>query len=128
MIEALVMTAALMGQSDFDPPEYRGYHYSKKADKFLTCVAKRESNFGWRKDGPYGSGIVQTIQSTWDVYAERADYPEWAGVRPYKAPKYVQWEIAFVMVDPYPKKKGLEGRHHWSSKHALTIGKKIKDC
>jgi hypothetical protein len=128
MIEALMLTVALAGKADFDPPEYRGYHYSKKAEKFLTCVAERESSFGWRADSKYGSGIVQWIQPTWDHYVDRAGYPEWVGVRPYKAPKYVQWSTAFVQLDPYPKKKGLEGRHHWSSKHALTIGKKIKDC
>lgn len=128
MIEALALATVLAGKADFDPPEYRGYHYSKKAEQFLTCVAERESSFRWRADGPYGSGIVQWIQPTWDTYAERAGYPEWVGVRPYKAPKYVQWSTAFVMLDPYPKKKGLEGRHHWSSRHALSIGKKIKDC
>lgn len=129
MIEAMVLATVLAaGKADFHPPEYRGYHYSKRAEKFLTCVAGRESGFDWEADGPYGSGIVQTTARTWDHYAELAGYPEWVGVRPYKAPKYVQWEVAFVMVDPYPKRKGLEGAHHWSPRHALTIGKKVRDC
>ena len=129
MLEALLMTVALAGKADFDPPEYRGAHYTKKAEQFLTCVAERESNFRWQADGPYGSGIVQTIGVTWDHYAKRAGYPEWVGVRPAKAPKYVQWEIAFVMVNPYPKKPGLEGRHHWSTDHTFNLlGKRGKEC
>lgn len=130
MIESIVLASVLAagGSSNFDPPEYRGYHYSARAERFLTCVAERESNFRWRADGPWGSGIMQWVQPTWDHYVERAGYPEWVGKRPNTAPRYVQWSTAFVMVDPYPKRKGLEGAHHWSPRHALTIGKRVKDC
>lgn len=122
---AAVMAA---GPQDFTPPDYRGYHYSQRAEKFLTCVAERESSFGWRADGKYGSGLLQWVQPTWDHWVRKAGYPEWAGHRAAEAPKYVQWSTGFVMVDPFPKKKGLEGAHHWSPVHALTIGKRVKDC
>lgn len=122
---ALALTAA---PASFDLPDYRGSHYTKAAAEFLTCVALRESSGRWQADGRYGSGAFQMVQTSWDVYAERAGYPEWVGKRAAKAPPYVQTEVAFVMVNPLPKKPGLEGKHHWSPAHALTIGKRIKDC
>ena len=114
--------------SSFELPDYRGSHYTPKAEQFLTCVALRESSGRWRADGPYGSGAFQMIGSTFDHWAEQAGYPEWVGHRAAEAPPYVQTEIAYVMVNPHPKRKGLEGKHHWSPKHALTIGKRIEAC
>lgn len=136
-MRALIVTVVAVGitwgsapaaASAFELPDYRGSHHTAKAEAFLTCVALRESSGRWRANGRYGSGAFQFVQSTWDHYADRAGYPEWVGVRPYKAPAYVQTEVAYVAVNPYPKKPGLEGRGHWSPRHALTIGKRIKDC
>lgn len=128
MIEALTLAAVLTRGPEFDLPEYRGSHYTKTAEEFLTCAALRESSGRWRADGPWGSGAFQIIGSTWDYYAKRAGYPEWVGKRAAKAPAYVQTEVAYVMVNPYPKRRGLEGKHHWSPAHALTIGKRIEAC
>jgi hypothetical protein len=124
---ALALAVAITG-GGFELPDYRGSHYTAAGDKFLTCVALRESSGRWAADGPYGSGAFQMVQGTWDHYAARAGYPEWVGKRAAKAPPYVQTEVAFVMVNPYPKRKGLEGAHHWSPRHALTVGKTIRDC
>jgi hypothetical protein len=124
---ALALAVAIAG-GGFELPEYRGSHYTAAGEKFLTCVALRESSGRWAADGPYGSGAFQMVQRTWDHYAARAGYPEWIGKRAAKAPAYVQTEVAFVMVNPFPKRKGLEGAHHWSPVHALTVGKRIKDC
>lgn len=114
--------------ANFELPDYRGAHYTPTAERFLECAALRESSGRWRADGPYGSGAFQIIGSTWDHYAKLAGYPEWIGKRAAQAPAYVQTEVAYLMVNPYPKRKGLEGRHHWSPKHALTIGKRIQAC
>jgi len=65
------------------------------------------------------------VQSTWDSYAGRAGFPEWVGVRPYKAPRYVQDEMFWYVINPKPKLKGLHGAHHWSTAHADV---RIKDC
>ena len=105
--------------------QYVGSHYVKKAEPFRKCVMKRESGGSYKADGSTGSGVYQFIQSTWDVYAQRAGYPEWVGVRPYKAPRYVQDEVFWIAVNPYSKRPGLEGRHHWSAAHAQF---KVKDC
>ena len=128
MLEAVALAAVLAKGPDFELPAYRGSHYTKTAQEFLTCAALRESSGRWRADGPFGSGAFQIIGSTWDHYAKQAGYPEWVGTRAYKAPAYVQTEVAYVMVNPYPKRRGLEGRHHWSPRHALTIGKRIEAC
>ena len=128
-LSAVVVSPAATADSPrFALADYRGAHYTKKAEAFLTCVALRESSGRWRADGPYGSGAFQFVQSSWDVYARRAGYPEWVGVRPYKAPKYVQTEVGYVAVNPHPKRPGLEGKHHWSPRHALTVGKQIAGC
>lgn len=131
MIEALLMTVALSGKPEL--PEYRGAHYTPKAEKFLECVAARES--GWprkgaaRADGPYGSGLFQMVKSTSRVYALKAGYPEWADKRAAEWPPYVQTEVAYVLLNPYPKKKGLEGKHHWSTDHTFAVlGKRGKEC
>ena len=128
LLLAAVMALGSPAAADFELPDYRGSHHTQAAEQFLTCVALRESSGRWRADGPYGSGAFQFIQSSWNTYARKAGYPEWVGVRPYKAPAYVQTEIAYVAVNPYPKQRGLEGRHHWSPRHALTIGKRIEAC
>lgn len=128
MIEALALATVLAKGPDFELPDYRGTHYTQAAEEFLTCVALRESSGSWRADGRYGSGAFQMIGSTWNHYAAQAGYPEWVGHRAAEAPPYVQTEVAYVMVNPYPKRKGLEGRHHWSPAHALTIGKRIRAC
>jgi len=114
--------------ADFELADYRGAHYTPAAKAFLECAALRESSGRWRADGPYGSGAFQIIGRTWAHYATLAGYPEWAGKRAATAPPYVQTEVAYVMVNPHPKRKGLEGRHHWSPRHALTIGKRIEAC
>lgn len=124
---ALALAVAITG-TGFNLPDYRGSHYTPAAADFLECVALRESSGRWTADGRYGSGAFQMVQTTWDHYAKRAGYPEWIGKRAAKAPPYVQTEVAFVMVNPHPKRKGLEGAHHWSPSHALTIGKRIEDC
>lgn len=107
---------------------YRGFHYERKHEKFRKCVMARESGGNYKADSIYGSGAYQFVQKTWDMGAARAQMPEWVGVRPYLAPPTVQDEVFWVLANPMPKMKGLHGRHHWSSAHALTIGKRIKDC
>ena len=128
VIESLALAAVLASGPDFELPDYQGSHHTPAAEAFLTCAALRESSGRWRADGPWGSGAFQIIGSTWDHYAKRAGYPEWVGKRAATAPPYVQTEVAYVMVNPHPKRKGLEGRHHWSPAHALTIGKRIEAC
>ena len=108
--------------------QYEGKHYVKNAESFRKCVMWRESHGRYRADGQYGSGAYQFVQSTWRVYAARAGYPEWADRRPYLAPRYVQDEVFWLALNPLPNKRGLEGRHHWDPKHALTIGKSVKAC
>ena len=108
--------------------QYRGFHYEKRWESYRKCVMARESGGNYKADGNTGSGAYQFIQSTWDTAAERANKPEWVGVRPHKAPPYVQDEAFWVMVNPYPKKAALHGRHHWSAAHAATIGAKVRDC
>ena len=132
MIDALLLTAALYTGKGAELPEYRGAHYTPRAERFLECVAARESSWprkgSWTADGPYGSGAYQFTGRTWDVYAERAGYPEWVGERAASAPPYVQTEVAYVALNPYPRQRGLEGAHHWSPEHALTIGKTVRGC
>ena len=144
MIEALVLTAVMANGPDEplyrNPAKptkvaaklrdsgYRGSHYSPRHEPYRKCVMARESGGNYKANGPYGSGAYQFIQSTWNVYAERARKPEWVGVRPYLAPPTVQDEIFWLAANPKPKVKGLEGKHHWSVKWALTIGKKVRDC
>ena len=132
MIDALLLTAALYTGKGADLPEYRGAHYTPRAERVLECIAARESSWprrgSWTADGPHGSGAWQFTSATWSVYAERAGYPEWADVRAAKAPPYVQTEVAYVALNPYPKRKGLEGLHHWSPVHALTVGKRVRGC
>ena len=108
---------------------YRGYHYERRWESYRKCIMVRESGGNYKADGPYGSGAYQFIQKTWDIYVERANMPEWAGVRPYLAPPTVQDEVFWLAANPKPKKKGLHGRHHWSSGHALQLlGAKVRDC
>lgn len=124
---ALVMAA---GPSDLPDSQYQGSHNpgTSRFEQIRKCIMWRESGGNYRADGRYGSGAYQFIQSTWRTYALRAGYPEWAEIRPAKAPRYVQDEVFAVALNPLPRRKGLEGLHHWSSRHALTIGKRVKDC
>lgn len=129
MIESLAFVAmAAAGPNDIPDSQYRGWHYESEFEPVRKCIYWRESRGRWRADGPYGSGAAQWIQSTWDHYAAESDYPEWVGIRPFNAPRYVQDEIFWVMINPFPKRKTLHGAHHWSPRHAMTIGKRIKNC
>jgi hypothetical protein len=107
---------------------YRGFHYEAKYEPFRKCVLRRESGSNFKADGSGGSGGFQFIQSTWDNYVKRVD-AGYVGVRPHKAPPYLQEEIFWLAANPYPKKKGLAGRHHWSASHAHGAGyTSVKDC
>lgn len=128
----LLLAAVLYTGEGAQLPEYRGAHYTPRAERVLECIAGRESGWprkgSWTADGRTGSGFVQFIGSTWNTYAERAGYPEWVGKRAADAPPYVQTEVAYVALNPYPRKRGLEGLHHWSPAHALTVGKTVRGC
>lgn len=114
---------------DLKDSQYRGWHYEKKWEPYRKCVMSRESGGSYKTDGPYGSGAYQFIQSTFDEAMRRARKPEWVGVRPHKAPPYVQDEAFWIMANPYPKLPGLHGRHHWSSRWAKEVlGVNVKDC
>ena len=129
MFESLAFVAmAAAGPQDIPDSQYRGRHYVARFEPIRKCIYWRESRGRWRADGRFGSGVAQWIQPTWNHYAKRAGYPEWVGKRPARAPRYVQDEIFWVMLNPFPKRKGLHGKHHWDPKHALTIGKVVKDC
>lgn len=108
--------------------QYRGWHYERKYEGFRKCVMARESGGNYKSNGRWGSGGYQFVQSSWNTAMERANMPEWIGVRPHKAPPYVQDAAFWVMANPYPKKKGLHGKHHWSSAHAASQGFRTFDC
>lgn len=108
--------------------QYRGFHYEKRWEGYRKCVMARESGGNYKSNGSFGSGAYQFVQGTWDSAMKQANKPEWIGVRPHKAPPYVQDEAFWIKANPYPKKKGLHGRSHWSAAHALTIGAVVKDC
>ena len=108
--------------------QYKGWHYERKFEGFRKCVMARESGGNYKIDGKWGSGAYQFIQSTWDSAMKQADMPEWVGVRPHKAPPHVQDEAFWIKANPYPKRKGLHGRQHWSSAHAAKFGFKTFDC
>ena len=114
---------------DLKDSQYRGWHFEAKYEPFRRCILARESGGNYRSDGPWGSGGFQFIQSTWDRAMKFADYPEWVGVRPYLAPVYVQEEAFWVTENPYPKKSGLRGAHHWSTDHTYAeLGKRGVNC
>lgn len=119
---------AAQGASDLPDSQYRGDHYVPAAEGFRKCVMWRESYGRYGADGRYGSGAYQFVQSTWRQYAQAAGVGEWANVRPARAPRYVQDKVFWFALNPLPRKRGLEGRHHWDPKHALTIGKTVRDC
>ena len=108
--------------------QYRGFHYEKKWEGFRKCVMARESGGNYKVNGKWGSGAYQLIMSTSDVAAKRAGFPEWVGTRAYEMPPYVQDALFWVLANPYPKRKGLHGRHHWSSQHAASQGFSTHDC
>lgn len=131
----MLASAALMimfaaGPHEIPNSAYVGRHYvgSERFERIRKCIMWRESRGNYRADGRYGSGAYQFIQRTWDHYARRAGHPEYVGVRPAKAPRYIQDKVYAVTVNPLPKKRGLEGLHHWSPAHALTIGKRVSSC
>ena len=113
---------------DLKDSQYRGFHYEKRFEGFRKCVMARESGGNYKVDGPWGSGAYQFIQSTWDSAMKQAGMPEWVGVRPHKAPPHVQDEAFWLKANPYPKRKGLHGKQHWSSAHAAKFGFKTFDC
>ena len=113
---------------DLKDSQYRGYHYERKFEGFRKCVMARESGGNYKSNGNWGSGAYQFVQSTWDSAMKHANKPEWIGVRPNKAPPYVQDEAFWIKANPYPKKKGLHGKQHWSSAHAARFGFKTFDC
>jgi hypothetical protein len=124
----LVMFAA--GPQDLPDSSYQGPHHtgSERFEKIRKCIMWRESRGNYKADGRYGSGAYQFIQRTWDHYVDAAGHSEYVGMRPFKASRYIQDKVFAVALNPLPKKKGLEGLHHWSAVHALTIGKRVKSC
>ena len=129
----LLLAATVFLSAKSELPEYRGSHHTPAAEKFLECVAARESGWpnknSWTSDGPYGSGAFQMILVTSRRAALAINAPEWAEKRAYLWPPYLQTEAAYWLLNPFPKKPGLEGRHHWSSDHAKRLlGKNIHDC
>lgn len=106
---------------------YRGWHYDKRYEPLRKCIMARESGGNYKANGTGGSGAFQFIQSTWDAYVIKVD-PGYVGVRPHKAPPYLQEEVFWLVLNPL-KAKGAEGRHHWSASHAHKAGfKNVKDC
>ena len=103
-------------------------YYTKKAERFLRCVAWRESSMRWDVDGPYGSGAFQMIGSTSRAYAKKLGLDAYAGHRAANWPPAVQTFVAYAMVNPLPDKPGLEGARHWSPEWAATIGASTYDC
>ena len=132
MIDALLLATTLYTGKGAELPEYRGSHYTPRAERVLECIASRESGWprkgSWEADGPYGSGAFQMIGSTSARAARAIGAPEWADKRAAKWPPYVQVEAAYWLLNPKPFTPGLEGLHHWSPRHALTIGKRVKGC
>ena len=115
--------------NDLKDSQYVGWHYEKKWEPYRKCIMARESGGNYKVDGPYGSGAYQLVIATSDVAAKRAGYPEWVGTRAHKMPPYVQDELFWILANPFPKKPGLHGRHHWSSQHAKDLlGINVKDC
>lgn len=125
-----LMMAIAAGPADLPDSAYVGKHYvnSERFERIRKCIMWRESRGNYRADGRYGSGAYQFIQATWRVYARRAGHPEWSNIRPFKAPRYIQDKVFAVALNPLPDEPGLEGLHHWSPRHALTIGKRVKPC
>ena len=130
MIEALLLAVvAAKGPDDLPDSQYRGFHYEEEWEPVRKCIIWRESRGKLRVEAPGGSGLYQFIGSTWDAYVDRAGYPEWKGVRPAQAPRYVQDEMFWFVINPKPKLGGLHGRHHWSASHAHGAGfPNVKDC
>lgn len=126
MIESLAFgVMAIAGPQDIPDSQYRGYHYESEWEPVRRCIIWRESRGNLRADGSGGSGLYQFIGSTWDAYIRDAGFPEWEGVRPFKAPRYVQDAMFWFVVNPKPKLAGLHGAHHWSVEHANVS---VKDC
>jgi len=103
-------------------------YYTKKAERFLRCVAWRESSGRWTADGRYGSGAFQMVGSTSRSYAKKLGLDWYANHRAAEWPPGVQTAVAYAIVNAIPDKPGLEGAHHWSPSHAATIGASTYDC
>lgn len=103
-------------------------YYTKKAERFLRCVAWRESSGRWTVDGRWGSGAFQIIGSTSKAYAKKLGLDWYADHRAATWPPGVQTAVAYAMVNPKPDKAGLEGAHHWSPQWAATIGASTYAC
>ena len=103
-------------------------YYTKKAERFLRCVAWRESSGRWTVDGPTGSGAFQLIGSTSRSYAKKLGLEWYADHRAAYWPPGVQTAVAYAMVNADPDKPGLEGARHWSPHWAATVGASTYDC
>jgi hypothetical protein len=99
---------------------YQGKWYVPRLEPFRKCVYARESGANPKAVG-LQSGIAQWTQRTWDHYVGLVD-PSYVGVRPHMAPPYLQEWVFWRTLN-----RG-KGKHHWSPRHALTIGKVIKGC
>lgn len=131
MLDSLVFAAVMAtGPKDVPDSQYQGSHNpgTSRFEEIRKCIIWRESRGNPKADGEYGSGLYQFISPTWDFYAEIAGYPEWVGKRAAKAPVYVQDEVFAVTLNPFPKRPGFEGLHHWSAVHAASHGYKVRDC
>lgn len=124
----MILGAAVEAATDIPDSQYRGDHYVKAAEPIRKCIMWRESRGRYGAEGSGGSGAYQFIQTTWRQYTKAAGVAEWADVRPAQAPRYVQDKVFWYALNPFPKKRGLEGRHHWDPKHALTVGAVVKAC
>ena len=140
LITALAVSMAPAATAkDRMPPDTKRYqlpecigpcapYYTKRAERFLRCVAWRESSMRWDVDGPYGSGAFQMIGSTSRTYAKKLGLDAYADHRAASWPPAVQTFVAYAMVNPLPDKPGLEGARHWSPEWAATIGASTYDC
>jgi len=99
---------------------YQGKWYVPRLEPFRKCVYSRESGANFKSVG-LQSGIAQWTQATWNHYVGLVD-PSYVGVRPHMAPPYLQEKVFWRTLN-----RGT-GKHHWSPRHALTIGKTIKGC
>lgn len=116
MITALVLTAALTlspitDASKIPDSTYRdAAYYMPTKEGIRKCIIYRESRGSYRADGSGGSGAYSFIQTTWNHYARLAGFEHMVGVRPNKAPKYVQ-DAVFWRTWNHGK-----GKWHWSTR------------
>ncbi len=118
MLDSLIFAAVMAtGPKDLPDSQYQGSHNpgTSRFEEVRKCIIWRESRGNPKADGEYGSGLYQFVSPTWDHYAA-------------KAPIYVQDEIFAVTLNPFPKRPGFEGLHHWSAIHAASHGFNVRDC